>query len=324
MLWLTFRQHRMQVLVTTLLLLGIGGILLGTGIAAAGFVADNAPAGCPGPGAACAAFDDILAERYGLIVTALGWLPLIPALFGIFWGAPLLAAEYERRTHTLAWTQSVSRSRWLAGKLGGLGLLIVLGGLAFGATVNAWLGVFDGSDFAEAFDHRGLFTVSGVVPAAWWLCMFAVGAAAGAVLRRTLPAMAVTLAVFLIALFGLMNLRDEYAAPIQAPASSTVTEVPGIPAPPPPVPAGASITGTEFVPRGSPSELATVSDDCGRASRSEAGYETCLHSHGWVGVQQYQPADRYWRFQWTESAILFVGTLGMGGLAVGSAMRRRL
>jgi len=50
---------------------------------------------------------------------ALGLVVLVvPALIGVFWGAPLIARELETGTFRLAWTQSVTRTRWLAVKLG--------------------------------------------------------------------------------------------------------------------------------------------------------------------------------------------------------------
>ena len=45
-------------------------------------------------------------------------LALAPALIGAFWGAPLVARELEAGTHRLVWNQSVTRTRWLATKLG--------------------------------------------------------------------------------------------------------------------------------------------------------------------------------------------------------------
>lgn len=76
-----------------------------------------------------------------------------PGLIGVFWGAPLITRELETGTLRLAWTQSITRTRWLAVKL-------ALAGLASIATA-------------------GLFSVT-----------------AGAFIRRTLPAMVVTLAIF--------------------------------------------------------------------------------------------------------------------------------
>ena len=45
-------------------------------------------------------------------------LIVVPAILGIFWGAPLITRELEAGTHRLVWSQSVSRTRWLAIKLG--------------------------------------------------------------------------------------------------------------------------------------------------------------------------------------------------------------
>ena len=54
----------------------------------------------------------------------LGFLVLfVPAVLGVFLGAPLVARELETGTHRLAWTQSVSRTRWLAVKVAVIGLV---------------------------------------------------------------------------------------------------------------------------------------------------------------------------------------------------------
>jgi len=60
----------------------------------------------------------------------------VPAVIGAFWGAPLIARELEAGTHRLVWTQSVSRNRWLAAKLGftGLATLVTAGGLSLAVT----------------------------------------------------------------------------------------------------------------------------------------------------------------------------------------------
>src|ERR1700745_2821550 len=45
-------------------------------------------------------------------------LLVVPLIIGMFWGAPLISREFEAGTFRLAWTQGVTRTRWLAGKLG--------------------------------------------------------------------------------------------------------------------------------------------------------------------------------------------------------------
>ena len=52
----------------------------------------------------------------------IGLILVAPAVIGIFWGAPLIARELETRTFTLAWNQSITRTRWLVVKLALTGL----------------------------------------------------------------------------------------------------------------------------------------------------------------------------------------------------------
>jgi hypothetical protein len=63
---------------------------------------------------------------------------LVPALIGIFWGAPLVARELETGTHRLAWTQTVTRRRWVVTKLALAGLASVVVAGALTLTVTWW------------------------------------------------------------------------------------------------------------------------------------------------------------------------------------------
>ena len=112
-----------------------------------------------------------------------------------------MARELEAGTYRLAWTQSVTRRRWLASKLA---LTVGAAALALGAAslaVTWWSASLDG---AVSQTHGGLpehltpvtFAMRGVVPVGYAAFAVVLGATAGAVLRRTLPAMAVTLALY--------------------------------------------------------------------------------------------------------------------------------
>ena len=98
-------------------------------------------------------------RAFGTIFQLSGWLNVIPLLFGVFIGAPLVAREVERGTHMLAWTQSVTRSGWIAVKLAGVvGLAAAVGGV-FGLLMTWWRQPWDliGSSFSLAgFDFEGL------------------------------------------------------------------------------------------------------------------------------------------------------------------------
>lgn len=116
-------------------------------------------------------------------------LRIAPAVLGVFWGAPLVAREFEAGTYRLAWTQSVSRTRWLLTKLaiGGLATIVAAG--AFSLIVTWWFRDIDhvNNNQFSVFDARD------IVPIGYALFAFMLGAFVGAVTRRTLPAMAVTL-----------------------------------------------------------------------------------------------------------------------------------
>lgn len=263
MVWLTWRQHRTQVLVTAGLLLALGMFLLATGREAA------------------------------MVVS---YLPIVPLLVGVFWGAPVLARELERGTHRLAWTQSVTRRHWLVAKLGGLGLAVTVAGLGLGLMISAWASATD----SEVFGDEALFGGTGVAVGAWWLFAFVLGVATGGLLRRLLPAIAVTVAVFVVALFGMLQARDEYAEPVR-----------GIPDAP-----GVLVTGSAWV---SPSGVEV--DDPPECANQRFHLE-CVRAAGYRAVLYFQPADRYWRFQWTETGILLLGTVLLAGPVAYRVLRR--
>jgi ABC-type transport system involved in multi-copper enzyme maturation permease subunit len=120
---------------------------------------------------------------------------IAPALIGIFWGAPLLARELETGTYRLAWTQSVTRSRWLVTKIAVVGLATILLAGLLTLTITWWFRAIDhvSSNQYALFDRRDL------APIGYAAFAFAAGALIGAVIRRTVPAMATTLGVYIFA-----------------------------------------------------------------------------------------------------------------------------
>ncbi len=299
MLWLTWRQHRAQVLATVALLAVLGAFLLlhglGTASTATGVARDR--------------LEDVLRGRFEPVYTYLSWMPIVPLLIGVFWGAPVLAREFERGTHRLAWTQSVTRRRWLTAKLGWLGLAVTLAGLALGAMVDGWLSTFDGTKFTDKFGDTAMFGSTGVVIGAWWLFAFMLGTAAGGLLRKLLPALAVTIAVFVLIMIGMFKAREVYAEPLrqvlEGPLPGTGTYITASASL---SPTGVEIAGDATVP------------ECANEGRET--YLSCIEEAGYQSVWYYQPADRYWRFQWTETGILLLATVLLAGPVVYRVARR--
>lgn len=133
----------------------------------------------------------------------------VPALIGAFVGAPLFARELEQGTHVLAFTQSVSRTRWMFGKLlvalvPALVVLIVLQSLvSWWLSAAGILGPFVNGPFT-AFN----FGIGHVSPVGYALFAFALGTFLGVATRRTLVAMTGGLAAFVVVRLALSGLVD--------------------------------------------------------------------------------------------------------------------
>jgi ABC-type transport system involved in multi-copper enzyme maturation permease subunit len=123
---------------------------------------------------------------------------LVPVLIGMFWGAPLVAREIESGSMRLVLMQSISRTLWLSTRLliGALGSAVFAGVTSLLVTwwARPWDHYNGGMDFG-VFDVRDI---------GYGVFAFALGVLIGTMLRRTLPAMVVTLVVFagFVAAFG--------------------------------------------------------------------------------------------------------------------------
>ena len=98
----------------------------------------------------------------GTVRLWLGVLVLVaPGLIGMFWGAPLVAREFEEGTFRLAWTQSVTRTRWMAVKLAVVGLASMAAAGLLSLVVTWWSGPLDRADLNQfaTFDQRGIVPV---------------------------------------------------------------------------------------------------------------------------------------------------------------------
>ena len=144
----------------------------------------------------------------------------VPLLLGLFWGAPLLATEFENGTHSLAWTQGITRHRWLTSNVAWALAAAVVCGAAISALVTWW-------SLAHTSLHlprisNGPFDIQGIVPVAYAIFAVALGIAVGSVFRRILPAMAITGAVFIaVRVVIAAVVRPHYMSPISKLVSGT-------------------------------------------------------------------------------------------------------
>jgi hypothetical protein len=268
-----------------------------------------------------------------------------PPIIGAFWGAPLIAREVETGTHRLVWSQTITRHRWLATKLGltGLAAMAVTGLLSL--AVSWWsspidravgdgtgAGVFNLPRIAPA-----IFGARGVVPIGYAAFAFALGVAVGLVIRRSVVAIAVTLAaVAAVQIVMPLTLRPHLVAPVQTNVTITATNVRGLflSGPDPTTAQVARIA----VEAGGPGDwmlsnrtvnaagqvvgvLPSWVRECGpqppgaakATPRSAQACFTRLADEGYRQRVTYQPASHFWALQWREMGILLAVALLLTG-----------
>jgi hypothetical protein len=146
-------------------------------------------------------------------------LQLAALLVGMFLGAPLLPREIQEGTAKLAWTQAASRARWLLAQVLPLAGLLALASLAIGAEFSWWLSPFPDITFGRIGPLSPWWSLRfNLVPlllAGWVVFAFTLGVLLGAAIRRTLPAMAATLACYGAVLFEVSSSwRMRYLPPL--------------------------------------------------------------------------------------------------------------
>lgn len=324
--WVIWRQHRIALaglaafLTVVAVYLWLTGRQLHHAYAAA--VACH-PASSLACGSLVAAFNDS-----GTFLASGVPLQVVPALIGAFAGAPLLARELETGTFRYAWTQGIGRVRWTIGKLVALAVTVA----AAAGALSLLLGWYYQPYFAAAFAARsqgtslayasplsgGLFDLRGVAFPAWTLAAFAIGVIAGMLIRRVVPAIAATLAVYAgLSIATGLYLRPHYQAPLVVKNAF------------PPFSAlsmgrwwtqggrAASQSVVSHVLQGAPSQVA------GKGGIPEATSAVqYLSQHGFTQLMSYQPASRFWPFQWIECGWLLALSVVLIALTVWLARRR--
>jgi hypothetical protein len=283
MTWVVWRQHRAEGLIVLVVLAVLGVFLLITGLASN--------------------------IQYGFMWDA-PVLVTLQVLLGALVGAPLVTREVEQRTHLLIWTQSITRTRWLTVKLA---LVLGAGLLASGAllaVLNWWnspLVPIDGWFGTRVYD------TSGPVFVATTGLSLALGIFAGALTRRTVAAIALTILLF-VAIRASVEVwwRPYFETPLTITYSLDQQN---------PV----TLSNQDWiVSQGYIDAQGNRSTDVPESCTGEEGTTQCLQANGvQANYISYQPANRYWTFQWIETGI-YVGFSVLALCAVFWLVRRRL
>jgi hypothetical protein len=331
MIWLTWRQFRAQSVAAAGALAVLAAYLIHLGNASRTFY-DTRIAGCAGDACRIARME--LRDDYGdpLIIVGLVLLAA-PALIGVFWGAPLVTRELEERTDRLVWNQSVTRTRWLAVKLAVVGLVSVAVAGLFSLLLTWSASRYDeviGERFAAMY-----FDARNVAPVGYALFAFVLGTVVGMLVRRMLPAMAVTLVAFTALQLLMPAVVRQHLMP---PATETITvdaavmgsgiglglqdddtfRIHGYT-----VPGGWALQDSSpvFKADGSPYTRQDAAPCIADAS-DMAGTIACTVALGLHFEHTYQPAGRYWSFQWIELSLYVALSLLLAGFGFGWLRRR--
>jgi hypothetical protein len=339
----SWRQFRTQGLIGAAGLVVLGVILLVTGPHLV-HVYDAAVAQCRASGGSGGGCNNPVATEDGKLQTlVLGLVLIVPVLIGMFWGAPLVARELETGTFRLAWTQSVSRLRWLLVKLGLVGLASAIVGALLSLMVSWWLSPVDmvsASRFSPAS-----FGMHGFVPAGYALFAFALGATTGLLFRRTLPAMAVTLVGFIAARVVVAEwIRPHFMSPVTEAVRlgpndgwgiSQSSGVLSVSVNPPDLP-NTLVVSNEIVNNAGRSPTASYLEHAcsylpgvnGQPPSSGGGgqqaFQQCINtvSAHFHEVVVYQPANRFWVFQTYETLLFVILAAALAGFSVWWVRRR--
>jgi hypothetical protein len=348
MIKLTWLQFRTQA-VTAAAVLAAFAILLGaTGPHLAGLYAASGITGCHGGSCVTVASDFLsrlkVTSPYTIVyLLGIGLILIAPAIIGIFWGAPLIARELEAGTYRLAWTQSISRTRWLVVKLALTGLAAMAFTEAL-SLIYAWwadpigkaINLSDTGGIPQPFQpgqfSSMVFATHGITPLGYAAFAFALGTAAGVLIRRTVPAMALTLVIFAAAQLAMpLWVRPHIIPPVRTTAAIfsgtgngsgvgldygnlTAVSVPGHP--------GAWIVSSAAINRaGQPTSTLPVA--CNGAGPKAPDPGQCLDSMGYRETISYEPASRYWPLQGIETGIYLALALVLAGFCFWRLGRRR-
>ncbi len=215
MIWLSWRLQRTETLVALGALALLAAFLVPTGLNMWDAYHHYRLGACLTANQSSTCDFDIgrFRERFQSLSDLATWFTLVPGLIGVVLAVPFVA-DLEQGTYRLAWTQSVTRGRWLVGKLGLpiLAALLASGGLIL--LFTWWRGP---EAHLDGRIENGIFDTTGTVMIGYTLFALGLALALGALWRRTAASLAVAFVVYFAArLMVDYKLRAHLVAPMHA------------------------------------------------------------------------------------------------------------
>jgi ABC-type transport system involved in multi-copper enzyme maturation permease subunit len=225
---------------------------------------------------------------------------VVPVLLGAFLGAPALARELSEGTHRFAWTQGAGRTRWTLSTLAVPAVVIVAATGAFTALFYWYYRPFLEDHQVSEMLPLG-FALLGVAFAAWTVFCYALAAFFGALVRRTVPAIVLTLVGYVaLATATAVSIRPRYLTPVTLPAASVNNST------------GWVISNFARTPGGQAVSLDSLYRNLPASvqnSQNQNAFSDWLTAHHYTQWTSLQPDSRFWPFQLIEGGWLLVLSL---------------
>ncbi|MGH7237656.1 MAG: ABC transporter permease subunit, partial [Candidatus Saccharimonadales bacterium] len=222
-------------------------------------------------------------------------------ILGLFLGVPLIAKEYQDDTVELAWTQTITRRKWLRAKLAWALSAAAVSGAIITVLITWWSQTENAIGFSRFAPPN--FDVQGLMPVVYAVLAVALGAAIGAWFKKVLLAMAVTLFAFVAFQVVIASfVRPHYEAPLKQTqtfnmfhsAQNGVSVSLGLPN----SGHGTWMFRQQFIQPEITTTPQKINSTC-RALPVNTTNPKCVATN----ITTYQPANHYWPFQFIEAAI---------------------
>ena len=303
--WTVWREHRSALLVwSAYVLLMVGWMLWLRFVTGAEARAEEAA--CRKLENGC--IDLASAFDYASAMSTIGTLIAYSSYAVAAWaGASLTGRELERGTAQLAWTQSVTPVRWLTVKLAVPAAALTVG-MAVLVLVYRWAWSTNRDLQTDEWHYTDPFLNRGPAVLAYALCALAVGALAGIVLRRALPALTVALG-FMVAFHLWFDARFHKLWPSTTLRGTAASRLP--------------MTVDQLELGAVTSSGARVNDLSCFDADADIDYTRCMSGKGFTDLYaEVHPVSHFWPLHLVATGIILaVGVLA--GAAAFWLLRRR-
>jgi ABC-type transport system involved in multi-copper enzyme maturation permease subunit len=214
MTWVSWRLQRTETLIAFGIIGLLAALLVPTGIQMANAYHQDGLAACltvntPTCGNELADFQ----QRFQALTTLGNWFTLVPGLIGVLLAAPFIL-DLEHGTYRLAWTQSITRGRWLLGKLA---LPVATALVAAGALALLFAWWRTPNVHINGRLDTGNYDTTGTVVIGYTLFALGLALALGAVWRRAAASLTVAFVGYFAArIYVDYSLRNHLVSPLKA------------------------------------------------------------------------------------------------------------